>query len=139
MNPLTALPAKARRAIYVFYATLGIAFGATQVGYATAQADQPMWLLIAFGVFGYLGTALGLVAAANVQTDGLTSAQLADYEQAFAQREAAARHLAEHARAGADEGAAALKPQLEAIQASIDQLPALMATAVRQRQRQAGK
>lgn len=66
MNPLTALPAKARKAIYVFYATLGLVFGATQVAFATAQQDQPLWLLVAFGVFGYLGTALGLVAAANV-------------------------------------------------------------------------
>lgn len=71
MNPLTALPPNARRAIYVAYATLGIVFGAVQVGYATANADQPTWLLVAFGVFGYVGTALGLVAAANV-TEPLT-------------------------------------------------------------------
>ena len=70
MNPLTALPTKVRKWIYVFYATLGIAFGATQVGYATAHADQPTWLLVAFGVFGYLGTALGLVAAANAAAPG---------------------------------------------------------------------
>lgn len=65
MNPLTALPTKVRKWIYVYYSTLGIAFGAVQVGYATADAAQPSWLLVAFGVFAYLGTALGLVAAAN--------------------------------------------------------------------------
>lgn len=65
MNPLTALPAKVRRSIYAFYATLGVSFGAVQVGFATADVSQPTWLLVAFGVFGYLGTALGLVAAAN--------------------------------------------------------------------------
>ncbi|MDF1603413.1 hypothetical protein [Nocardioides sp. YIM 152315] len=65
MNPLTMLPKKVRTAIYAGYATLGVAFGATQVGFATAHVDQPAWLLVAFGVFGYLGTALGLVAAAN--------------------------------------------------------------------------
>lgn len=66
MNPLTMLPAPMRRAIYVGYATIGILFGATQVGYATAGSQQPLWLLVGFGIFGYLGTALGLVAAANV-------------------------------------------------------------------------
>lgn len=66
MNPLTALPVTVRKWIYVFYATFGIAFGAAQVGFATAGQDQPLWLLVAFSVFGYLGTALGLVAAANL-------------------------------------------------------------------------
>lgn len=70
MNPLTALPAKARTWLYAFYATLGIAFGATQVGFATADVDQPIWLLVAFSIFGYLGTALGLVAVSNVTPDG---------------------------------------------------------------------
>lgn len=69
MNPLTMLPAKYRRAIYGFYATLGISFGAVQVGFATADVSQPTWLLVAFGVFGYLGTALGLVAVSNVTPD----------------------------------------------------------------------
>lgn len=65
-NPLTQiLPAGARKFVYAFYAALGIAFGATQVGFATAQVDQPTWLLVAFAIFGYLGTALGLVAASN--------------------------------------------------------------------------
>lgn len=66
MNPLTALPDKARKTIYAVYAAIGVTFGGIQVGYATAGIDQPTWLLVAFGVFAYLGTALGLVAAANV-------------------------------------------------------------------------
>lgn len=96
MNPLTALPTKVRKWIYVGYATLGIAFGATQVGFATANVDQPTWLLVAFGVFGYLGTALGLVAAANTQP--VSDAQIREFEkaarnQATALREAAERPL----------------------------------------------
>ncbi len=67
MNPLTVLPANIRRALYALYAALGVAFGAVQVGFATADIDQPSWLLVAFAVFGYLGTALGIVATANVQ------------------------------------------------------------------------
>lgn len=65
-NPLTqVLPASARKYLYAFYAALGIAFGAVQVGFASAGAEQPTWLGVAFAVFGYLGTALGLVAASN--------------------------------------------------------------------------
>lgn len=79
MNPLTALPTRVRKWIYVFYATLGITFGATQVGFATAGQDQPTGLLVAFGVFGYLGTALGLVAAAN--TAPVDDAQIREFER----------------------------------------------------------
>lgn len=69
-NPLTqVMSAQARKYLYVFYAALGIAFGATQVGFATAEMGQPAWLVVSFAVFGYLGTALGLVAASNVDTD----------------------------------------------------------------------
>lgn len=103
MNPLTALPAKVRKAIYAFYAALGIAFGATQVGYATANVDQPLWLLVAFGVFAYLGTALGLVAASNV-TSGLSREQYADFERQFAAREAAAAEVGRLVRGGAEAG-----------------------------------
>lgn len=68
-NPLTEiLSPKARRIVYAVYAALGIAFGATQVGFATAGGEQPSALLVAFAVFGYLGTALGLVAASNTPT-----------------------------------------------------------------------
>lgn len=93
MNPLTALPAKVRKGIYAFYAALGISFGAVQVGYATANVNQPLWLLVAFGVFGYLGTALGLVAAANTQPVG--NAQLAEIQHSLAVRDAAVKALGE--------------------------------------------
>lgn len=91
MNPLTALPTKIRKRVYFFYATLGIAFGATQVGYATAHADQPQWLLVAFGVFAYLGTALGLVAAAN--TAPVSEAQIDAIQKAIARRDSLADDL----------------------------------------------
>lgn len=68
MNLLNMIPAKYRKFVYAAYAALGIAFGAVQVGFATGGLDQPGWLGVSFAVFGYLGTALGLVAAANVPT-----------------------------------------------------------------------
>lgn len=65
-NPLTQIvPARLRRYVYALYAAIGIAFGAVQVGFATAGENQPTALLVGFAVFGYLGTALGLVAASN--------------------------------------------------------------------------
>lgn len=86
-NPLTdVLPAKVRRYFYAFYAALGISFGAVQVGYATAGVSQPTWLLVAFAVFGYLGTALGLVAASNTKpVSAASAAQIAQIEQIKAQ------------------------------------------------------
>lgn len=68
MNPLTLIPAKWRKAFYATYAALGIGFGATQVGYATLpDANQPTWLLVSLGVYAYVGTALGITAASNVE------------------------------------------------------------------------
>lgn len=99
MNPLTALPTKGRKWIYVSYATLGIAFGATQVGFATANVDQPTWLLVAFGVFGYLGTALGLVAAANTQP--VSEAQVEAFQAAARQQAIVLREAGKDAQAPA--------------------------------------
>lgn len=80
-NPLTqVLPAQARKYVYAFYAALGIAFGALQVGFASAGVDQPVWLAVAFAVFGYLGTALGLVAASNT-VDPESDEALVEHEE----------------------------------------------------------
>lgn len=59
------IPAKVRGPIYALYALLGIAVGATQVGYSAADLSQPTWLTVALAVYAFLGTAIGYTAAAN--------------------------------------------------------------------------
>lgn len=59
------LPEQARRTIYSAYAVLGLALGATQVGFSAADAGQPVWLTVALAVFAFVGTALGFTAAQN--------------------------------------------------------------------------
>lgn len=65
MNPLNDYP-EARRALYIVQFVIGLALGATQVGFASASADQPTWLTVALGVFAFVGAALGFTASANV-------------------------------------------------------------------------
>jgi hypothetical protein len=57
MNPLTILPANVRRVVYVVYAALGPVLTWTQAKGWTGEAEITLWV--------GLGTALGLVAAAN--------------------------------------------------------------------------
>ena len=58
MNPLTILPAPARRVAYLVYAALGPILSWTQAKGWTGDAEFNLWV--------GLGTAFGLVAAANV-------------------------------------------------------------------------
>lgn len=60
-----ALPPKARVAIYYIAFFLGLALGATQVGYAAADLAQPTWLTVALAVFAFVASGLGLTAASN--------------------------------------------------------------------------
>lgn len=59
------VPAETRKKVYAGYATLGVAIGATQVGFTAANTDQPTWLTVTLAVYAYLGTAVGFVAASN--------------------------------------------------------------------------
>jgi hypothetical protein len=68
MNPLTLIPDAVRKGIYVAYASLGVLIGAVQVGYVAINAAQPDALTIALAVYAYVGVALGLTAASNVQS-----------------------------------------------------------------------
>lgn len=63
------LPAAVRFKAYIVYAILGLILGAVQVGYASADAGQPLWLTVAFPVFAFLGAGFGFTAGANVDTD----------------------------------------------------------------------
>lgn len=69
MNPLTTIPAAQRRYVYAVYAWLGLVLGGTQVGYASAAVDQPVWLTVALGVFAFVGTAIGVTAVSNTPRD----------------------------------------------------------------------
>lgn len=68
MNPLTLIPDQVRKGIYVAYTAVGVAIGAVQVGYVAVNATQPDALTIALAVYAYIGVALGLTAASNVQS-----------------------------------------------------------------------
>lgn len=65
---LTALPPKARVALYYVTTVTGLAIGGFQVGFSAAEAGQPTWLTVALAVYAFLGTATGLTAASNTVT-----------------------------------------------------------------------
>lgn len=55
---------KARKTVYLAYTVAGLAIGATQAGYVAA-GEQPTWLSVVLGVFGFLSAPIGLLAASN--------------------------------------------------------------------------
>ncbi len=59
------IPAKVRGYVYTTFGFLGLGFGATQVGYAAAEAGQPVWLTVALSVYAFLGVGIGYTAASN--------------------------------------------------------------------------
>lgn len=59
------LPAGVRSKLYTIYAVLALALGATQVGFASADAGQPEWLTVTLAVFVFVGAGLGFTANAN--------------------------------------------------------------------------
>lgn len=59
------VPAKARRPIYAGFALVGIGIGATQVGFAAADAGQPLALTVALAVYAFLSVPIGTLAAIN--------------------------------------------------------------------------
>ena len=63
MNLLTMIPPAVRQVIYLVYALVGVAFGA--IGSADSAFD-PHWLVVALGVYAYVGTVLGITAHVNV-------------------------------------------------------------------------
>jgi len=59
------IPASVRRRVYAVFAVLGVVIGATQVGYAAADAGQPVALTVVLAVYAFVGGALGFTAAQN--------------------------------------------------------------------------
>lgn len=62
---MLAIPDRYRTYVYAVYATLGVVIGSIQVGYAAAEAGQPVWLTVALAVFAYVGGAIGYTAATH--------------------------------------------------------------------------
>lgn len=60
---------RTRKITYTAYALIGLVLGAVQVGFAAAEAGQPVWLNVALAVFAFVGTALGFTARANVPAE----------------------------------------------------------------------
>lgn len=56
-----------RKITYGAYAIVGLVLGSTQVGYAAAEAGQPVALTVALAVYAYVGVAFGFAAQAKVQ------------------------------------------------------------------------
>lgn len=69
MNPRVFLPPKVRGPVYTGYGILGVGVGATQVGFAAANAGQPVWLTVVLSVYAFLGGAIGYTAASNTPVD----------------------------------------------------------------------
>lgn len=62
-----ALPASARRAIYVTYGVVALVVSATQVGFAAAPGgSQPSWLTVTLAVVAFLATPITALAVVNV-------------------------------------------------------------------------
>ncbi len=59
-----------RQGVYRLFAAAGFGLGAAQVGYAAANAGQPVWLTVSLAVFGFAAAAGFLKAQANVPTGG---------------------------------------------------------------------
>ena len=60
-----AIPPNVRKIAYAIYGLIGVGLGATQVGFSAAELSQPVWLVVAMAVFGFIGGAFGVTAASN--------------------------------------------------------------------------
>lgn len=74
------IPANARGIIYTIFGLLGLAIGATQVGYAAAEAGQPVWLTVTLAVYAFVGTGIGYTAASNTPAAPSEPGVIEDYE-----------------------------------------------------------
>lgn len=67
MNLSDILPPRLRYGIYVTLVLAGVTLGVVQTWSEAAGTATPGWHAPALAVLGYLSTAVGLVAAANVR------------------------------------------------------------------------
>lgn len=59
------IPSTWRKSVYAVYAVAGVVIGATQVGYAAAEIEQPTWLIVTLAVYAFVGGAVGLTATSH--------------------------------------------------------------------------
>lgn len=64
MNPLADYPG-VRRVLYAVSFVVGLGLSGTQIGFAAAEAGQPVWLNVALAVYAFLAAGLGVTAASN--------------------------------------------------------------------------
>ena len=69
MNISTYIPATWRKPIYGAFAVAGVIIGAIQVGFAAAEAGNPLWLNITLAVFPFVAGAVGFTASANTNPE----------------------------------------------------------------------
>lgn len=65
-SPTLAIPTKWRTIVYIVFGFVGVALGATVVGFATAETEQPVWLKVAQAVLNFVSAAVGYTAATHV-------------------------------------------------------------------------
>lgn len=65
-NVLEFLSPRARQVLYVVFALVGLALGATSVGFSAADLSTPVWVDVAQEVYLFLGVGFGVVASSNV-------------------------------------------------------------------------
>ena len=56
---------KVRQVLYLVFALVGLALGATTVGFSTAEVPQPTWLKVAQAVLSFLAAGFGYTAASH--------------------------------------------------------------------------
>ena len=88
MNISAYIPAAFRKPLYGAFAVAGVIIGAIQVGFAAAEAGNPLWLNITLAVFPFVAGAIGFTASANTNSepgpadldwDRRTDGSMADY------------------------------------------------------------
>ena len=88
MNISAYIPAAFRKPLYGAFAVAGVIIGAIQVGFAAAEAGNPLWLNITLAVFPFVAGAIGFTASANTNNepgpadldwDRRTDGSMADY------------------------------------------------------------
>lgn len=63
---LQAIPEKYRNIFYVVFGFIGVALGATGVGFAAAGVALPVWFTVATAIYAFLGGPTALTARANL-------------------------------------------------------------------------
>lgn len=67
------IPASWRRKIYFVFALVGLILTSVQVGVATAEIAQPIWLTVSFPVYALWATAVGFTAQGNTTDEAVVS------------------------------------------------------------------